>query len=254
MDHHGGWAATVGPAVDEPGRWGPADPDRVDLTRLLGGLRHLSASPEPARVFAELATVCVPALCDQCLIQITEQDRCPYRIWQGGPAISIPAWMTDAEVIAALAGRGGVLDGHPAGGAVVEAGDRTVVARFASPPGTHCGAQRLNSNRRKLFQAPVIASTSPHPSPDAIHPAGRRRTLPPPAATDPDRSARSTPHRPCIGAPCTVWPPLVHRQPRPPPHPGSGFRRSAHDPGELRVQPLLVLADQRPELRRLARN
>src|SRR5690349_13080819 len=129
MDHHGGRAATVGPAVDEPGRPGPADPDRVDLTRLLAGLRHLTASPEPARVFTELATVCVPALCDQCLIQITEQDRCPYRIRQGGPAISVPVWMTDEEFSAALAGPGGVLDGHPAGGAVVEAGNRTVVAR-----------------------------------------------------------------------------------------------------------------------------
>src|SRR6478672_7922591 len=111
MDHHGGWAATVGPAVDEPGRWGPADPGRVDLTRLLGGLRHLSASPEPARVFAELATVCVPALCDECLIQITEQDRCPYRIRRTWPATSVSAAMTDEEFTAPLPGRGTVLNG-----------------------------------------------------------------------------------------------------------------------------------------------
>jgi hypothetical protein len=128
MDHNG----------DMAGRRWPADRDRLDLTRLLAGLRHLTPSPEPARVFAELATVCVPALCDQCLIQITEQDRCPYRIRRTWPATPVPASMTDEEFTAAVAGRGTVLDGNLAGGAiveVVEAGNRAVVARFANPPG-----------------------------------------------------------------------------------------------------------------------
>ena len=135
MDHVGDIAPTRAPVVDEPGRRSTIDRDRVDLPRLLGGLRHLTPSPEPARVFTELATVCVPALCDECLIQITEQDRRPYRIRRTWPATSVSAAMTDEEFTAPLPGRGTVLNGKPAGGAVVETGDRSVVARFANPPG-----------------------------------------------------------------------------------------------------------------------
>lgn len=135
MDHNGALAPTVGSAVEDRGRRS-VDRGGVDLTRLLAGLRHLTASPEPARVFTELAAVCVPALCDECLIQITEQDRGPYRIRRTWPAPSVPASsMTDEEITAALTGGGAVLDGKPAGGAVVQTGDRTVVARFANPPG-----------------------------------------------------------------------------------------------------------------------
>lgn len=43
----------------------PARGPRVDLPRVLAGLRHLQASPEPVQVFAELAAVCVPALSDE---------------------------------------------------------------------------------------------------------------------------------------------------------------------------------------------
>jgi len=151
MDHNGAVAPTVattvaptvGPAVDEPGRRWSVDRDRVDLTRLLAGLRHLSGSPEPARVFAELAAVCVPALCDECLIQITERDRRPYRIRRAWPASPVPVSLTDEQCTAAVAGRGTVPDGTPPGGAVVRTGDRSVVARFASPPGGGPGYRGL---------------------------------------------------------------------------------------------------------------
>ena len=59
---------------------------RVDLGRVLTGLRHLSAAAEPARVFTDLAAVCVPALCDECVIEIVEQGGHRYRIRRPGPA------------------------------------------------------------------------------------------------------------------------------------------------------------------------
>src|SRR6478752_5158043 len=67
------------------------DPDdvdagrRVDLGRVLTGLRHLSAAADPARVFTDLAAVCVPALCDECVIEIVEQGGHRYRIRRPGP-------------------------------------------------------------------------------------------------------------------------------------------------------------------------
>ena len=45
---------------------------QVDLQRVLTGLRHLVGSAEPGRVFAELAAVCVPALCDEMIVDIEE--------------------------------------------------------------------------------------------------------------------------------------------------------------------------------------
>jgi hypothetical protein len=48
------------------------DAPRVDLQRVLAGLRHLTGSTEPGRVFAELAAVCVPALCDEMIVDIEE--------------------------------------------------------------------------------------------------------------------------------------------------------------------------------------
>jgi hypothetical protein len=38
---------------------------RVDLDRVLAGLRHLDSSSEPVRVFTGPAGVCVPGLCDE---------------------------------------------------------------------------------------------------------------------------------------------------------------------------------------------
>jgi hypothetical protein len=59
---------------------------RVDLRRVLSGLRHLTGSTEPGRVFAELAVVCVPALCDEIVIDIEEAGGHRYRIRQPSTA------------------------------------------------------------------------------------------------------------------------------------------------------------------------
>jgi hypothetical protein len=61
-----------------------AAPGRVDLLRVLTGLRHLAGSTEPGRVFAELAEVCVPALCDDVIVDIEEDGGHRYRIRRPG--------------------------------------------------------------------------------------------------------------------------------------------------------------------------
>ena len=60
---------------------------RVDLQRVLTGLRHLTGSAEPGRVFAELAAVCVPALCDEMTVDIEETGNRRYRIRRPGTAV-----------------------------------------------------------------------------------------------------------------------------------------------------------------------
>lgn len=80
----------------------------------------------------------------------------------------------------------------------------------------------------------------------------RRRALPPqPARWPPPAQSPPAPPAPRISAAqAPARPGPVHHQSQPPTHhPYPGFRRLAHDPGELQLQPLLVLADQRPELR-----
>ena len=57
---------------DVDSRVSDTDRRRVDLRRVLTGLRHLHGSSEPARVFTDLAAVCVPALCDQMVVDIEE--------------------------------------------------------------------------------------------------------------------------------------------------------------------------------------
>jgi len=66
---------------------------RVDLLRVLTGLRHLAGSTEPGRVFAELAAVCVPALCDDVIVDIEEDGGHRYRIRRPGssPATGVIA-------------------------------------------------------------------------------------------------------------------------------------------------------------------
>ena len=68
-------------------------PERVDLLRVLTGLRHLAGSTEPGRVFAELAAVCVPALCDDVIVDIEEDGGHRYRIRRPGssPATGVIA-------------------------------------------------------------------------------------------------------------------------------------------------------------------
>jgi hypothetical protein len=65
------------------------EPPRVDLRRVLTGLRHLTRSAEPARVFAELTAICVPALCDEMVIDIAEPDAQRYRIRRPGTSINL---------------------------------------------------------------------------------------------------------------------------------------------------------------------
>jgi hypothetical protein len=66
------------------GRVSGNDRRRVDLRRVLTGLRHLHGSSEPARVFTKLAAVCVPALCDQMVIDIDENRADEKGIDQAG--------------------------------------------------------------------------------------------------------------------------------------------------------------------------
>ena len=57
---------------------------RVDLQWVFTGLRHLTGSAEPGQVFADLAEVCVPALCDEMVIDIEEAVDKRYRIRRPG--------------------------------------------------------------------------------------------------------------------------------------------------------------------------
>src|SRR6476469_7554178 len=107
--------------------------ERVDLGRVLTGLRHLPAG-EPARVFTELAGVCVPALCDECLIEFVEQGGHRYRIRRPGPGQSAHRAATNG----AAAGATGAVVGAGAwsgNGAAVTVSGGSVIARFGNPPG-----------------------------------------------------------------------------------------------------------------------
>ncbi len=58
----------------------PEDPsDRIDVVRAVAGLRHIDPSAEPAMVFSHLAAVCVPAVCDDMIIDLIENGQA-YRI------------------------------------------------------------------------------------------------------------------------------------------------------------------------------
>ena len=108
--------------------------ERVDLGRVLTGLRHLPAAGEPARVFTELAGVCVPALCDECLIEIVEQGGHRYRIRRPGPGQSAHRAATNgaaAEATGAVVGAAA----WSGNGAAVTVSGGSVLARFGNPPG-----------------------------------------------------------------------------------------------------------------------
>jgi hypothetical protein len=55
---------------------------RVDLPRVTAAVRHMVRSVEPARMFSELAQVCVPAISDACTIDLVEEGGHRYRIRQ----------------------------------------------------------------------------------------------------------------------------------------------------------------------------
>ena len=107
--------------------------ERVDLGRVLTGLRHLPAG-EPARVCTELAGVCVPALCDECWIEIVEQGGHRYRIRRPGPGQSAHRAATNgaaAEATGAVVGAAA----WSGNGAAVTVSGGSVLARFGNPPG-----------------------------------------------------------------------------------------------------------------------
>jgi len=131
----------AGPVTGVIGGGDPDDVDsgrRVDLGRVLTGLRHLSAAADPARVFTDLAAVCVPALCDECVIEIVEQGGHRYRIRRPGPGPGPgrAAATTDGMSDPAATDRGGLGEQIWSGsGAVVTVSGGSVVARFGNPPG-----------------------------------------------------------------------------------------------------------------------
>ena len=55
---------------------------RIDLLGVTTAVRHLMGSVEPARIFSQLAQVCVPAICDACTINLVEGAGHHYRIRQ----------------------------------------------------------------------------------------------------------------------------------------------------------------------------
>ena len=65
------WPSLVEPSESLPGR--------IEVPVAIAGLRHLEASAEPALVFSHLAAVCVPAVCDDVVIDLVENGH-GYRI------------------------------------------------------------------------------------------------------------------------------------------------------------------------------
>lgn len=114
----------------------PGDgPSRVRLDRVLNGLRHLEASHEPARVFAGLVQVCIPALCDECQIDVTEEGTRTYRIRRVRPGL-VPSTAPDPESPTDRAdGTATGADADPSGitGTV---DDPWIRVRFANAPGS----------------------------------------------------------------------------------------------------------------------
>lgn len=82
---------------------------RVDIVAAIAGLRHLDASTEPALVFSHLAAVCVPAACDDVVIDLVEDEH-GYRIRQ--PAAAPLPLRSAAPAIATSLSVGPVLGPH----------------------------------------------------------------------------------------------------------------------------------------------
>jgi hypothetical protein len=73
------WPSLVEPSESLPGR--------IEVPVAIAGLRHLEASAEPALVFSHLAAVCVPAVCDDVVIDLVENGH-GYRIRRPAPSTS----------------------------------------------------------------------------------------------------------------------------------------------------------------------
>ncbi len=101
----------------------PGAAGRIELGRVATGVRHLLGSAEPARVFSQLASICVPGVADSCVIELSERGGHRYRIRQ--PADDRPAGGT---VTVSVPG-----DGSRPVHAVATVSPRTVTVQFASP-------------------------------------------------------------------------------------------------------------------------
>ncbi len=105
---------------------------RIDVRRVATGVRHLLASAEPARVFSQLASICVPGVADSCVIELSERGGHRYRIRQ--PAEDL-----------AYTGLPGPAADHPRPEhAVAMVGSHAVTVEFASADdGCHSYTGRL---------------------------------------------------------------------------------------------------------------
>ncbi len=65
--------------ISSPSEPRHADFGRIDVVHAVAGLRHIEPSREPAMVFSHFAAVCVPAVCDEVVIDLVENAR-GYRI------------------------------------------------------------------------------------------------------------------------------------------------------------------------------
>jgi len=81
-----GTAVRVASGGSPPGK---APTSTSSLVRVTKALRHLIASAEPALVFAHVAAICVPTVCDRCVIDISEGGASTYRIRRPGGFWSI---------------------------------------------------------------------------------------------------------------------------------------------------------------------
>jgi hypothetical protein len=116
---------------DEENDGGDGHFTRVRLNRVLSDLRHLDASHEPARVLAGLAQICVPEVCDECLIEVTEQGMNRYRIRRTGPGLVSIASGNEGSLLECAAAE---LPGEQADpfGVIVDVEGPWVRARFGS--------------------------------------------------------------------------------------------------------------------------
>jgi len=81
-----GTAVRVASGGSPPGK---APTSTSSLVRVTKALRHLIASAEPALVFAHVAAICVPTVCDRCVIDMSEGGASTYRIRRPGGFWSI---------------------------------------------------------------------------------------------------------------------------------------------------------------------
>jgi hypothetical protein len=80
VDHVEGTSAGGGDLADtaSPVAGGPTT-GRIDLPRVTAAVRLLTGSMEPARLFSQMAQVCVPAICDSCTVDLVEATGHHYR-------------------------------------------------------------------------------------------------------------------------------------------------------------------------------